>query len=589
MKFLYRLRSIFQGIKQSSERFPITISISTLLTVLLIYFNENLQSMASLQQERWVRLNMTLGMGILLSLCLDLLKENFFKDDKRKTFLTYLFGLVVLGFNYMVLLEDFNIVSLTRYIGMMIFLLIVFFYVPVIWNKDRNYELRVIDIFGSIFETAIYSLVLLLGIFAIIFTIDSLFDIDIEFKLYYYIFLIVFFIFAISFFLSKLPRDGETFDKKNYSQSMRILLTYIVIPLISVYTLILYVYFAKILITWEWPKGLVSHLVVWYTAISIGVLFLITPLLETDKISRYFKTLFPKLVLPILLMMFLSIGQRINQYGVTENRYYVLVFGIWIALIMIYFSIKKPLKNLIIPISLSLVVLNSVIGPLSSYSISKYSQNKRLEDILNSNSMISGNNIVRKADISDEDKTQISNIIYYFDNKHSLDDVKLLPNDFDTENMVAVFGFEYNPNIWGTPTSPYTERYFHHNIYLAGNPIDIASYDYYLQLASWINESIPLDDILIKDPLLNLSMEREDEVLISLNIEEVAMDIVTRLGTDPDLEKAQNSPEEMTYEHTGKDLKIKIIFTTISGVVTDEEVEIQSIEYILLIDDLNKE
>ena len=26
---------------------------------------------------------------------------------------------------------------------------------------------------------------------------------------------------------------------------------------------------------------------------------------------------------------------------------------------------------------------------------------------------------------------------------------KLLPNDFDTENMVAVFGFEYNPNIWG--------------------------------------------------------------------------------------------------------------------------------------------
>ena len=76
----------------------------------------------------------------------------------------------------------------------------------------------------------------------------------------------------------------------------------------------------------------------------------------------------------------------------------------------IYFSIKKPLKNLIIPISCPLVVLNSVIGPLSSYSISKYSQNKRLEDILNSNSMISGNNIVRKADISDEDKTQRSAI-----------------------------------------------------------------------------------------------------------------------------------------------------------------------------------
>jgi hypothetical protein len=216
---------------------------------------------------------------------------------------------------------------------------------------------------------------------------------------------------------------------------MRILLTYIVIPLITIYTIILYAYFAKILITWEWPKGLVSHLVIWYTALSIGVIFLITPLIETDKISRYFKGLFPKLVLPILLMMFLSIGQRIFQYGITENRYYILVLGIWITLIMIYFSVKKQLKNIIIPISLSILVLNSVIGPFSSYSISKYSQNRRLNAILNRNLMISGDTIIRNKNVSKDDKREINNIIHYFINNHSLDDVKVLSDNFKIADM----------------------------------------------------------------------------------------------------------------------------------------------------------
>ncbi|NLY44386.1 MAG: DUF4153 domain-containing protein [Tissierella sp.] len=323
MKFVNRLKSIFLSLRQSYKRFPITIGISTLLTISLIYFNENRFDMSPLTQENLIRFNMILGMGILLSLCIDLLKENFFKENKGKTILSYLIGIVIVVFYYMFLLKEFEFVQMTRYLGTMIFLLLVFFYIPVIGNKDKNYEYRVIEIFGNFFETAIYSLVLLFGIFAIFFTIDSLFDVTISYEYYLYVFFIIFFIFAVSFFLSKLPEDGDTLDKKQFSGSMRILLTYIVIPLITIYTIILYVYFAKILITWEWPKGIVSHLVIWYTAVSIGVIFLITPLIETDKICRYFKVLFPKLVLPILLMMFVSIGQRINQYGITENRYYI--------------------------------------------------------------------------------------------------------------------------------------------------------------------------------------------------------------------------------------------------------------------------
>ena len=48
---------------------------------------------------------------------------------------------------------------------------------------------------------------------------------------------------------------------------------------------------------------------------------------------------------------------------------------------MIYYSLAKQFRNIILPISLALVALLTVVGPWSAYSLSKYSQNARLEAI----------------------------------------------------------------------------------------------------------------------------------------------------------------------------------------------------------------
>ena len=83
-------------------------------------------------------------------------------------------------------------------------------------------------------------------------------------------------------------------------------------PIITVYTAILYVYFVKILITLQWPVGMVAHLVIWYSIISTGVIFLISPLIEGNKWVKNFIFWFTKLVIPIMIMMFVSLGIRIN-------------------------------------------------------------------------------------------------------------------------------------------------------------------------------------------------------------------------------------------------------------------------------------
>jgi len=575
-----RFKGLLNSLRLSLRRFPVTIGISTLLTLSLIYYNEVRASLTTTAEETIIRINLILGMGILLSLCIALLAENFF-NDKRKIITSYLTGLIALILYYIFLLRDFDFQTMTRYVGIMVFLVLGFFYIPVLGRKDMDYEFRIIDIFKKLFVTAVYSLVLLIGIFAILFTIDSLFNIDIDSKFYFYIFLVIFFIFAISYFLSKLPELGKVYED-SYPQALRVLLNYIVIPLISIYTLILYLYFAKILISWKWPKGLVSHLVIWYSSLSIGVIFLITPLLERDKISRYFNFLFPKLVLPVLVMMFLSIGQRIKQYGFTENRYFILVLGIWVTVMMLYFSIRRDRKNTFIPISLSLVVLISVLGPLSSFNISKYSQNKRLNDILRKNSMLSGMGIVKNPEITKEDQRQINNIIHYFASKHSLEDVKVLKDNFTTDQMEEVFGFKYQPDIWGIDSN---ERYFYYGLDVFNNPIEIQDYTHYIQLTQWLDDKaeVEVEDLKISgSKRLSISRgdNRGDKNPFIIDLEERAIEIVKKLNLE---DKNLIKPDEMSVEIHG-DMKVKIIFTNISGAEVDGRVEIRNLEYILLLD-----
>ncbi|WDC85732.1 DUF4153 domain-containing protein [Caloramator sp. mosi_1] len=98
--------------------------------------------------------------------------------------------------------------------------------------------------------------------------------------------------------------------------------------------------------TQNWPKGLVSHLVLWYSFITILVIFFLHPIKEEVKIAFYFTKIITKIIIPLIVMMFVSMGIRINAYGVTEPRYYVIVAGIWILFVFIYWNIRKEPKTL---------------------------------------------------------------------------------------------------------------------------------------------------------------------------------------------------------------------------------------------------
>lgn len=78
---------------------------------------------------------------------------------------------------------------------------------------------------------------------------------------------------------------------------------------------------------------------------------------EESALTRIFRRYFPLLVLPQVCMLFYAIYLRIAQYDITMNRYFVVVFGIWLTIISIYYVVSQKRYLSVIPSSLVAIIL----------------------------------------------------------------------------------------------------------------------------------------------------------------------------------------------------------------------------------------
>lgn len=581
MKLKGLFKSTIKAIYESIKRFPITIGISTALVIMLIITNEK-QGILSIEIiDILRRVDAILALGIPLSLCFKLIFE---KRDTKIVIqtLVYVLGAGFLVFYYFFLLKNFKMVSTTRYIGVSVFLYLAFLYIPWIGNKE-HYEFYVIKVLASFFLTVIYSGVLYFGLSAILFTIDKLFNAHIPSKLFFYMLLAVAGTFAPSFFLAKIPRNNHKFSASDYPKPLKVLLLYIVIPLVTVYTAILYAYFAKIIITRNWPIGLVSHLVLWYSVITVGVIFFIFPILSENKLAKYFTFWFPKIIIPIIIMMFFSIGIRIKAYGITENRYYVLVLGLWVLGIMIYFSLCKKQKNIIIPISLSIIALNSVFGPLSSYTVSQYSQNKRFEGILTRNNMLEDGKVkAAGSNISEEDKTEIIRIMDYFSRYHSLKNIKSLPSDFEIRDTEKVFGFPYTAE-----NNSEVSDYFYYSSRGKEQIVNVSGYDYLIQMNAYSNKQDIDESTQVKFDIdtATIDVVQNGAIIYEKKIDGFIANIDNKYKGSLPKDTSNINPKDLTFEDENENVKVKFIINYISGirVGSSGKINTKDVEFKLLL------
>jgi len=373
--------SLWRGLLHIAGRFPLQFIITILATITACWLIE-------LPYDRYVLINSLLkflvlcNIGFALLLAGDLFAETNGIDIVKKSLLR-LAILIFCTAGYLVL--DPKLYDAHAY---KLILLIIAAHLLVsfsaflrsgstngFWQFNKTLFLR--------FATAVlYTAVLSIGLAIALFAVNNLFSLHLRDRFYQHIFVIVGLGFNSLFFLAGIPNRVSYLEKQtDYPKGLKIFTQYVLIPLMSIYLLILLLYEVKIALSWELPKGLVSSLIIGYAFFGILSLLLIYPIRNTagNRWVMLFSRFFYWMMVPLLVLLVLAIYKRVGHYGITEPRYFLVSLALWLSFVAIYFLISKKQNIKIIPISLCIIVLLAIYGPQSAFTIAKTSQIARLK------------------------------------------------------------------------------------------------------------------------------------------------------------------------------------------------------------------
>lgn len=167
-------------------------------------------------------------------------------------------------------------------------------------------------------------------------------------------------------FISRIPERDSIAVGASFQRITEVIGKYLLLPLLGLYMALLYGYALKILATWELPEGNVTIPVAVFVAEVLVVEFILWPvsLKKIRPAGEYIKLLIPLQTLPLLVLMSVGIGYRINEYGFTPDRLYALAFNIWCYVVMVGLIIDRCRHINWIPVSfaIAMVVVSCIPG-----------------------------------------------------------------------------------------------------------------------------------------------------------------------------------------------------------------------------------
>jgi Domain of unknown function (DUF4153) len=394
-----------------------------------------------------------LGLPLLLALTL-------FSERSGAKWILQLAGMSLIIAYYFSLPDDVEGAPLIRFFQFNVGLHLLIAFVPYLrqgqnngfWQFNRLLVQRLLS-------GALFSLTLHAGLCVAIFALDKLFAVPIEDDIYPKLFMLVAFIFNSWYFLGGVPRDLPALEKSmDYPKFLKIFAQHILATLVAIYMVILLAYLIKVVIIAAWPSGWIGILVSTVAVAGLAALVLLYPLVERNEIRWLppYSRLFYILLLPAVGMLLLAIYKRVDQYGITENRYYLFVFALWLIYTSIRGLIDRQPNLKLLPLSLCVVALVTSFGPWGAFSVARESQSRRLSKLLVANEMLSGAQIVKpEGEVSGEDSQQIGEIIDYLIKQHGPGEISRWYPDRSmttTEEIMDDLGLDYRAN-WNRVTA----------------------------------------------------------------------------------------------------------------------------------------
>ena len=417
---------VLRSAQETARRFPWTLLsafASAGICWLLVLESHNWKPYEELL-SRWL-LPAMLGISVFFASAL-WLERSEMTARRWVGFAIGLAALLVLGFSYK---QDSPQIYIYRFVQLAIaahlFAAVAPFHhggsVAAFWEFNRI-------VFQRILQSVLFSTILYAGLAIALWAVQSLLGVKVAWKAYYFLFLSVAFMFNTWFFLAGVPSEWQELENDyEYPAGLRLFVQFILLPLVTLYVIILYGYLVKILIIREWPRGTIGWLVSIVSVFGMLALLLVHPLRNRPGhrwIQLYSRSFYLGLF-PLIVLLLMAIWRRLSEYGLTEERYFLLVLTLWMTGIAGYFSVGRQSSIKIIPISLALVATLTFAGPWGPYQLSLRNQLGRLSDRLERLGILKNGHIEKTtAPLDFKDRKEISALVRYVLDMHGVESLQ---------------------------------------------------------------------------------------------------------------------------------------------------------------------
>ncbi|MCU0443802.1 MAG: DUF4153 domain-containing protein [Microscillaceae bacterium] len=539
--------------RQTFARFPLAIILSIIASLLAVYAVESQSTSHDLQQLVQVGF-----LGAILFIGLELFGESVNFEFKARQYLNLLgFGLLALYF--FTLPKTLNTVHYTRFFLFLISFSLSISVAPYLRRPEvESFWYFNEQLFIRLLTATFYSAVLYLGIMIAVVSIEHLFGWRFSDNFAWDMLILVVGVFNTWFFLAGVPQDFSRLIPENpYPQGVKSFVTYLLLPLLTVYLLILYLYFFKIILAWDLPQGWVAYLIVTYSLVGIMTVILLHPYIAHSRRVLAFRRRFYWTLLPLILLLWVGVGRRILDYGITENRYFLALLSVWLMAMSIYFLFSRNQRLYLIPLSLWLITFFAGFGPWGAFQMAERSQINRFAHYLNKYKLLQNGKIslqkARFAAISEADMRQLGAVINYLGNHDSLEELQpffsfrldsVLRGGIDPiskeEKLLQAIG--NRELLWAVNLPIYS----HSTHFVASSEhklLKIKDFDYSLNFdQSYPHEqpdNFDLDDLEIRlkpyfiDNKLRIYNHYTDEILIEFDLERLIQKLTTKYARQP--------------------------------------------------------
>ena len=240
------------------------------------------------------------------------------------------------------------------------------------------------------------------------------------------------------FYFTSMLNSISDVKEKQPSSFIKVLVKYVLLPLVTIAMIIIYIYIAKILIQREMPSNIIFRILAGIFIVAFPIWNMANYFKEQKNIYKLSKIL-PYAYIPFIFLEIYSVGVRIIELGLTPVRYIGIAFIIFQIIVLLFTISKRKISLSYSFIVLSVIIFIACMTPLNFNTMSKLSQKQILVSILSEETNFD--------DLLEMEKEKVHSAYSYLRNNYGDDYIPEYINEMNNEiNSYSTVNLNYTNN-----------------------------------------------------------------------------------------------------------------------------------------------